>query len=285
MKEELPEMPGFRYVRPLGKNVHLFCGADGEIAVKLLIDPPRGSEMRAALELNHPGIVTVHRAGRTHTGLLYLVMKHYVNGDMAAAAPLPFERVLEIGIRIAEALHAAHAVGVTHRDVKPANILLDEHGDACLTDFGVLGHDPLPWTAPEVISSGDHSVRADVFSLGATLWHLLVGHSPFVVPQRNNTRTVIQQRILHGSTRPTGRAPRSLDELLRQAMAVDPAARPASAKEFAERLQVIQRRQRRPCRSSSTPRLSRLAPSCTSGRAGRGTPGRARSPPACSSPA
>ncbi|GAB2813051.1 serine/threonine-protein kinase [Lentzea nigeriaca] len=239
MTEELPEIPGFRYARPLGKNVHLYRGADGEVAVKLLVDPPRAAEMRTVLALGHPGIVLVHRAGRTRAGLPYLVMKHYSNGDVAALAPLPFERVLDIGVQIADALHAAHWVGVVHRDVKPANVLLDEHGNACLTDFGVLGRDRLPWTAPEVITTGLYSARADVFSLGATLWHLLVGHSPFVLPRGNNSHSALEQRILHGRPPVTGRAPRSLEVLLHQAMAADPAARPVSAEAFALRLREI----------------------------------------------
>ncbi|GGU27683.1 serine/threonine-protein kinase [Lentzea flava] len=239
MTEELPEIPGFRYARPLGKNVHLYRGADGEVAVKLLVDPPRAAEMRTVLGLGHPGIVSVHRAGRTRAGLLYLVMKHYSNGDVGALAPLPFERVLDIGVQVADALHAAHRVGVVHRDVKPANVLLDEHGNACLTDFGVLGRDRLPWTAPEVITSGLHGVRADVFSLGATLWHLLVGHSPFVLPRGNNSHAAVEQRVLHGRPPSTGRAPQSLEVLLHQAMAADPAARPVSAEAFALRLREI----------------------------------------------
>ncbi|MFI6094756.1 serine/threonine-protein kinase [Lentzea sp. NPDC051213] len=236
---ELPEIPGIRYVRPLGKNVHLYRGADGEVAVKLLVDPPRVAEIRTVAGLGHPGIVTVHRAGRTRGGLPYLVMRCYPGGDLAAAAPLPFGRVLEIGIGVADALHAAHQAGVVHRDVKPANVLLDERGQVYLTDFGTTGRDRLPWTAPEVISAGAHGVRADVFSLGATLWHLLVGHSPFVVPRGDNSRVAIEQRILLSRPQHAGRAPQPLEVLLRQAMAADPAARPGSAAEFGRRLQQI----------------------------------------------
>ncbi len=239
MTEELPEIPGFRYARPLGKNVHLYRGADGEVAVKLLVDPPRVVEIRTVAELRHPGIVPVHRAGRTKAGVPYLVMRYYRDGDLAAAAPLPFGRALEIGIGVAEALHAAHQARVVHRDVKPANVLLDERGQVYLTDFGTTGRDRLPWTAPEVISGGAHGVRADVFSLGATLWHLLVGHSPFVVPRGDNSRAAIERRILNSNPRPAGRAPQPLEVLLRQAMAADPAARPASAGEFARRLRQI----------------------------------------------
>lgn len=240
MTEELPEIPGFRYVRPLGKNVHLYRDDGGvEVAVKLLVDPARTVEMRTVLGLGHPGIVTVHRAGRTRAGLLYLVMKHYQGGDVGALAPLRFERVLEIGVQVADALHAAHRAGVVHREVKPANVLLDEGGHACLTDFGVLGRDRLPWTAPEVITSGAYSVRADVFSLAATLWHLLAGHPPFVVPRGNNSHAALEQRILRGSPPPTGRAPQPLEALLRQAMAADPAVRPVSAEDFALRLREI----------------------------------------------
>ncbi len=240
MTEELPEIPGFRYVRPLGKNVHLYRdGGGGEVAVKLLVDPARAAEMRTVLGLGHPGIVTVHRAGRTRAGLLYLVMKHYPGGDAGALAPLRFERVLEIGIQIADALQAAHQAGVVHRDVKPANVLLDEGGHACLTDFGVLGRDRLPWTAPEVITSGSYSPRADLFSLAATLWHLLAGYPPFVVPRGDNSHAALEQRVLRGSPPPTRRAPQPLESLLHQAMAADPALRPRSAEEFGLRLRQI----------------------------------------------
>ncbi|SMC54573.1 serine/threonine-protein kinase [Lentzea albidocapillata] len=239
MTEELPEIPGFRYARPLGRNVHLYRAADGEIAVKLLVDPPRVADIRAVADLRHPGIASVDRAGRTRAGLPYLVMRYFPDGDLAAAAPLPFARVLEIGIDVADALHAAHQAGVLHRDVKPANVLRDEHGQAYLTDFGTTGGDHLLWTAPEVLSSGAHSVRADVFSLGATLWHLLAGHSPFVVPRGDNSRVAIAQRILLSAAPPSGRAPLSLEAVLRQAMSADPSARPASSGEFAERLRQI----------------------------------------------
>jgi serine/threonine protein kinase len=240
MTEELPEIPGFRYVRPLGKNVHLYRdGGGGEAAVKLLVDPPRAAEMRTVLALGHPGIVTVHRAGRTRAGLLYLVMKHYSGGDAGSLAPLRFERVVEIGLQVADALQAAHRAGVVHRDVKPANVLLDEGGAACLTDFGVLGRDRLPWTAPEMITSGAGSARSDVFSLAATLWHLLAGYPPFVVPRGDNTHAALEQRILRGSPPPTGRAPQPLEVLLHQAMSADPALRPASAEDFARRLRDI----------------------------------------------
>lgn len=239
MTEELPEIPGFRYVRPLGKNVHLYRDDGGEVAVKLLVDPARAAEMRTVLRLGHPGIVTVHRAGRTRAGLLYLVMKYYTGGDAGALAPLRFERVVEMGVQLADALHTAHQAGVVHRDVKPANVLLDESGQACLTDFGVLGRDRLPWTAPEVITSGSYSVRADVFSLAATLWHLLTGHPPFVVPRGNNTHAALEQRILRGSPPPTGRAPQPLEVLLQRSMSADPALRPASAEEFGLRLRAI----------------------------------------------
>ncbi|MEU0881439.1 serine/threonine-protein kinase [Lentzea sp. NPDC005914] len=241
MTEELPELPGFRYVRPLGKNVHLYRDDGGEVAVKLLIDPARAAEMRTALGLGHPGIVTVHRAGRTRAGLLYLVMKHYPGGDAGALAPLRFERVLEIGIQIADALQAAHRAGVVHRDVKPANVLLDEGGQACLTDFGVLGRDRLPWTAPEVVASGSYSASTDVFSLAATLWHLLAGYPPFVVPRGDNSHAALEQRVLRGSPPPTRRAPQPLEALLHQAMAADPALRPRSAEEFGLRLREILR--------------------------------------------
>ncbi|TWP54060.1 serine/threonine protein kinase [Lentzea tibetensis] len=273
MPDELPEIPGFRYVRRLDKGgfstLHLYhdFGMNRDVAVKVLNDsalsaPVRErfvSEARAMAALgNHSNIVTVYQVGETFDGHLYLMMQYCPNSDLgklADAKPFSPERVLSIGIQIASAVQAAHEMNILHRDIKPANILVNEYNDPCLTDFGIAGQlatreiegDVLlsvPWSPPEVISSTSNvnpGVPAEIFSLGATLWHLLAGHSPFVVPDGDNSRTAIEARIMRSSPPPTGRAPQSLEKLLRLAMATNPADRPDSAKEFAARLQAIQR--------------------------------------------
>jgi hypothetical protein len=153
------------------------------------------AEARVAASLEHPNIVPIHRGGE-HDGVLYLVMR-YVPGtnlrDVIDRAPLALPRVGRILTDVARALDVAHARGLVHRDVKPANILLSGEGDSeqvYLTDFGLtkrLGsHGDLTrpggwvgtpdYVAPEQIQARDVDGRADVYSLGCVLYEMLTGH-------------------------------------------------------------------------------------------------------------
>jgi eukaryotic-like serine/threonine-protein kinase len=254
MTEGLPEIPGLRHVERIGRGrfstVHRYHDSrvDRDYAVRVLGDvAPQVrerfvAEAKAVAELgNHPNILPVHQVGETHDGHLYVAMQYCA--APSSGAPQSVERVLEIGVQVACALQTAHEHHVAHRNIKPANILVDENEVPLLTDFGTAARSHcLPWSAPEIIeASGRGGVSAEVFALGGTLWHLLTGHSPFVVPHGDNSRSVIESRILHGSPRPTGRAPRSLEEVLRRAMAPNPLARYRSAGELATELQNVQR--------------------------------------------
>ena len=151
------------------------------------------------------------------------------------------EVVLRTVIQLACAVETAHRAGIIHRDIKPANVLVSQYGAPGLTDFGIAGRGgaavdddddvgvSVPWAPPEVLfgqSNGD--ARADVYSLAATLWQLLVGRSPFEVPGGDNTAYALMPRIRANPAPSTGRAdvPVSLERLLAQAMAKDPANRP-----------------------------------------------------------
>src|SRR5262249_20227737 len=101
----------------------------------------------------------------------------------------------------------------------------------------------VPWTAPEVlVATAPASVQSDVYSLGATLWHLLVGRSPFETPGGANDQLALMQRARTAPVPPTGRGdvPAAFDRLLVQAMSKDPAARPSSALDFARSLQSVE---------------------------------------------
>ena len=211
--------------------------------------------------------------------------------------------VLRIGIQIGSAVETAHRKGILHRDIKPHNILTDQYGAPALTDFGVAarkgsaGGDSsdgisVPWSAPEVLyGAADGDERADVYSMAATIWHLLVGHSPFEKPGGDNSTLTLMRRIQSDPPPPTRRSdvPGSLETLLRQTMAKDPATRPRSALDFVRALQAIEQEQRLPLTqivlASEPPPESALAPGSAVGdddatRVRPSAPARAQAPAA-----
>ncbi|MCA8923214.1 MAG: serine/threonine protein kinase, partial [Planctomycetes bacterium] len=157
-------------------------------------------EVRALAAIAHPNVARVRDVGE-HEGALFVALDLLPGGSLKAlyerAAPLPPERVAELGVQLAEGLAAAHAEGLLHRDVKPENVLLDASGRPVLCDFGlakallvneesqaltqswvVLGTPG--YLAPEQASTGDVGPTADVYGLGATLYFLLCGRPPVV---------------------------------------------------------------------------------------------------------
>ncbi len=153
-------------------------------------------EARIAAALQHPNIVTVYDAGEVD-GLLYLAMQYIEGSDLAAMLRKegrlrPF-RAVDVCRQVAAALDAAHALGLIHRDVKPANVLI-EGRTAFLTDFGLTKrldgtHTELTragdvvgtihYVAPEQIEGHPVTARSDVYSLGCLLYHCLTGQVPF----------------------------------------------------------------------------------------------------------
>lgn len=271
-----PELPGLIFVRRLGTGgyaeVFLYeqTNTHMRVAVKVLFKENLSDRMREqfAAEANtmaeladHPNIVQVFGADVTADGRPYLVMKYYPQRNLyarARAERLPVPEVLQIGVRISCAVETAHRAGILHRDIKPANILTSQYGEPGLTDFGIATRSAgdsdeesqglsVPWSAPEVVfatSPGDRT--ADVYSLGATLWHLLAGHSPFEVPGGDNSTPALMRRIREKPVSKTGRddVPPSLERLLAQAMAKSPADRPQTALQLARSLQAIEAEER-----------------------------------------
>ncbi len=151
-------------------------------------------ESRLAASLQHPNIVPVYDAGEER-GVLYIAMAYIAGSDLRELlereGPLDLRRTLRIAGQIADALDTAHAAGLVHRDVKPANILVTEDDRALLTDFGAVkevigpGADTggflgtVDYAAPEQIENRDVSTRVDVYGLACVLWECLTGSPPF----------------------------------------------------------------------------------------------------------
>ncbi|MBA9007807.1 serine/threonine-protein kinase [Thermomonospora cellulosilytica] len=155
-------------------------------------------EARATARLSHPGIVTVHDvvdSGDRPWIVMELLRARSLADVLAGEGPLPPARAADIGRQMAAALRAAHAVGILHRDVKPANVLITAEGRAVLTDFGiarVMGDATLTQTGllvgspaylpPERVRSERATPASDLWSLGATLYTAVEGRPPYDRP-------------------------------------------------------------------------------------------------------
>ena len=271
-----PELPGLLYIAPLGSggysDVYLYEQQMPrmKVAVKVLAahSLSQHAQARFSAEANamaqladHPHIVQVFRADIAPDGRPFLVMKYYPQPNLAQRARgerFSVPDVLRIGIQVASAVEAAHRIGILHRDIKPANILTGQYGTLGLTDFGIAATKAeaaagqtdgvsIPWAAPEVLFSAERAdERSDVYSVAATLWHLLVGRSPFDQRGGDNSPLALMHRMTSTPAPPTGRGdvPPSFERLLHSALAKEPGARPATALAFARALQAVEQEQR-----------------------------------------
>ncbi len=152
-------------------------------------------EARSAAALIHPNIVTIHAIGEEQ-GQPYIEMELVAGGSLKQLlkreGPLPALQALKWMSSIASGMDYAHRQGILHRDIKPENILLCARGIPKLADFGLAQRfgrgeyipqgfvcGTLPYLAPEVIQTGEHTPASDVYSLGVTLFYLLTGQLPF----------------------------------------------------------------------------------------------------------
>jgi eukaryotic-like serine/threonine-protein kinase len=208
-------------------------------------------EAKSAGRLSHPSIVTIYDVGETDE-TAYIAME-YLEGEslrelLDSGVVLPIDQICKIARRIASALNYAHENHVVHRDIKPANIMIARNRDIKIMDFGiakipagsrthagtVLGSPK--YMAPEQVLGKATDGRTDIFSLGAMLYEMLTGTTPFNADSLN----AIMYKILNEEPTPpskvTARAPAAFDRIVGKALAKKPDARYQTAREFARDL-------------------------------------------------
>jgi TolB-like protein/Tfp pilus assembly protein PilF/predicted Ser/Thr protein kinase len=173
-------------------------------------------EAIAAAALNHPNIITVHDLAE-HDDRLFITME-YVEGrsleELIVGGDLPLDRTIELACQICEGLGKAHQAGIVHRDIKPSNILVDSDGRAKILDFGLaksgkasaltktgttLG--TLRYESPEQALGQPADARSDLFSLGAVLYEMITGRTPFA----GETEPAVRYAITHETPEPLAR--------------------------------------------------------------------------------
>ena len=214
------------------------------------------NEAQAAGRLHHPGIVSVFDVGEeTQSGEPYIVLE-YVAGEalnkiLSKEKKLSLARAMQIAEEVADALDYAHEQGVTHRDIKPGNILITEAGHAKIADFGIaklnLAHFTIPgkvlgtpaYMAPEQLSGEGADGRSDLFSLGVILYVMVTGHSPF----HGDSATTVCFKVANREPLPVSaldlNLPPELDAVISRAMAKDPAERYQRGSELANDIRSL----------------------------------------------
>jgi serine/threonine-protein kinase len=209
-------------------------------------------EARAVAQLSHPNIVEVYDAG-VEGSSRYIVMQ-YVPGDtlrdvIARAAPLDPRRAVELAIRLADALDYGHRRGIVHCDVKPGNVLLGDHGEPKIVDFGIAHNaaaataetagtvaGTVGYVAPEQVAGRAPDGRTDVYSLAAVLYEMLCGVPP---SGGASLADIAARRGIKPPAKLRERnpfVPEDLDAIVMRGLAIDPAQRHPSAHAFADDL-------------------------------------------------
>jgi len=194
-------------------------------------------EARTASSLDHPNIGVIHGVEETEDGHAFIVMAFYEGESLTQKirrGPLPVRDAVDIAIQMAKGLEAAHARNIVHRDVKPSNVLITQHGLAKIVDFGLARVVTSPtmtqtggtsgtvgYMSPEQSLGKPVDFRTDIWAVGVVLDEMLTGENPF---WRNNVPSTVVA-ILNDPPRPMDRVPVELQQIVYRALSKDPSHR------------------------------------------------------------
>lgn len=254
-------VPGFTLLETIGQGgtsvVYLARQDDLDrlVAVKVIrreVDDSKvwrdfQREARTIARLSgHANVVTVYTAGRTAVGQPFLVTEYLDRGSLAdvieSTGPLRPRSVADVGVGVADALAAAHGLGIVHRDVKPGNVLLDHAGHVKLADFGIarlvaaqsatttgtFAFTP-EHVAPEILRGDPEGPWSDVYGLASTLVSAFTGVPPFGPSAGQRIEALLVRKMAEPAPALAPTVPARLAGSLTQALAADPSARPLLA--------------------------------------------------------